>query len=32
MLPILFVILALAALYWFPIRRWIASWGTTQGF
>ena len=29
MLPILLVILALAALYWFPIRRWMNRWGAT---
>jgi hypothetical protein len=27
--PTLFVILALAALYWFPVRSWMARWGTT---
>jgi hypothetical protein len=27
MLPTLLVILALAALYWFPIRRWMSRWG-----
>jgi hypothetical protein len=26
----LFVILALAVLYWFPLRRWMARWGTTS--
>lgn len=25
----LFVILTLAVLYWFPLRRWFARWGTT---
>src|SRR5687767_13936310 len=29
MFPTLFVILALAVLYWFPVRRWMARWGTT---
>ena len=29
MLFTLFVILALAILYWFPVRRWMARWGTT---
>ena len=29
MFPTLFVILALALLYWFPVRRWMARWGTT---
>jgi hypothetical protein len=29
MLPTLFVILTLAVLYWFPIRRWMSRWGTT---
>jgi hypothetical protein len=29
MFLILFVILALAVLYWFPIRRWMVRWGTT---
>jgi hypothetical protein len=29
MLPTLFVILALVVLYWFPVRRWMARWGTT---
>jgi hypothetical protein len=29
MFPILFVILALAVLYWFPVRRRMAQWGTT---
>ena len=28
MFPTLFVILALAVLYWLPIRRWMARWGT----
>jgi hypothetical protein len=29
MFPALFVILALAVLYWFPVRRWMARWGAT---
>jgi hypothetical protein len=29
MFPMLLVILALAALYWFPVRRWMNSWGAT---
>jgi hypothetical protein len=29
MVAILFVILAFAVLYWFPIRRWMNRWGTT---
>ena len=29
MLATLVVILALAMLYWFPVRRWFARWGTT---
>ena len=29
MFPTLFVILALAVMYWFPVRRWMARWGTT---
>jgi len=29
MLPVLLVILALALLYWFPMRRSMARWGTT---
>ena len=29
MLSTLFVILTLAVLYWFSIRRWMARWGTT---
>ncbi len=29
MLRTLFAILALAALYWWPIRRWMSRWGTT---
>ena len=29
MFPTLFVILALAVLYWFGVRRWMARWGTT---
>jgi hypothetical protein len=27
MVPTLFVILTLAVLYWFPIRRWMSRWG-----
>jgi hypothetical protein len=30
MLRILLVILTFAALYWFPIRRWMNQWGATQ--
>jgi len=29
MVPTLLVILAAAALYWFPLRRWMSRWGTT---
>ena len=29
MLRRLFVILAIAALYWFPVRRWFGRWGAT---
>ena len=29
MVRTLFVMLALAALYWFPMRRWMSRWGTT---
>ena len=29
MLPTLFAILVVAALYWFPIRRWMNRWGAT---
>jgi hypothetical protein len=29
MLPTLLVILTLAVLYWFPIRRWMSRWGAT---
>ena len=29
MVPTLFVILTLAVLYWFPIRRWMSRWGAT---
>ena len=29
MLATLFVVLILAVLYWFPVRRWFARWGTT---
>ena len=31
MFPILLVILTLAVLYWFPLRRWFGRWGTTPG-
>jgi hypothetical protein len=27
MVPALLIVLALAALYWFPLRRWMARWG-----
>lgn len=30
MLSTLLVILALAVLYWFPVRRWFAHWGATD--
>jgi hypothetical protein len=30
MIPLILVILALGALYWFPIRRWMNRWGATQ--
>jgi hypothetical protein len=30
MLPTLLVILTVAALYWFPIRRWMNQWGATS--
>ncbi len=30
MFPTLFAILLAAALYWFPIRRWMNHWGATQ--
>ena len=30
MLPVLLVILALAVLYWFPMRRWMSRWGATR--
>ena len=30
MVPTLFVILTLAVLYWLPMRRWMARWGTTS--
>jgi hypothetical protein len=30
MLPSLLVIVTLAALYWFPLRRWFGRWGTTR--
>ena len=29
MVPTLLVILTLAVLYWFPIRRWMSRWGTS---
>ena len=29
MLPVLFAILIVAALYWFPVRRWMSRWGAT---
>jgi len=29
MVPTLLVMLTLAVLYWFPIRRWMSRWGTT---
>ena len=29
MFPILLVIVILAVLYWFPVRRWFSRWGTT---
>ena len=29
MVPSLLVILTLAVLYWFPIRRWMSRWGAT---
>jgi hypothetical protein len=29
MIPTLLVILTLAVLYWFPIRRWMSRWGAT---
>lgn len=29
MLPTILAILAVAVLYWFPIRRWMSGWGTT---
>jgi len=29
MFPIFVVIITLAVLYWFPLRRWFARWGTT---
>ena len=28
---ILLTIVAIAALYWFPVRRWFGRWGTTRG-
>jgi hypothetical protein len=30
MVPTLLVMLALAAVYWFPIRRWMGRWGVTS--
>ncbi len=30
MFPRLLVILMVAVLYWFPVRRWFARWGTTR--
>ena len=30
MVPILLVILTLAVLYWFPLRRWMSRWGATS--
>ena len=29
MIPTFLVILTLAVLYWFPLRRWMSRWGTT---
>jgi len=29
MVPILLVMLTVAGLYWFPVRRWMSRWGTT---
>src|SRR4029453_4504439 len=29
MVPLILVILALAALYWFPTRRWVSRWSAT---
>ena len=29
MVPTLLVILTLAVLYWFPIRRWMSRWGAS---
>jgi hypothetical protein len=29
MIPILFAVIIAAALYWFPVRRWMNRWGTT---
>ena len=29
MVPTLFVIVTLAVMYWFPIRRWMSRWGAT---
>ena len=31
MVPTVLAVLALAALYWFPIRRWMNQWGATPG-
>ena len=30
MLPTLLVVLTFAALYWFPVRRWMNQWGSTR--
>ena len=30
MIPILFFVVVAAALYWFPVRRWMNHWGTTS--
>ena len=30
MIPTFLVILTLAVLYWFPVRRWMSRWGTTH--
>ena len=30
MVPTLLVMLTLAMLYWFPIRRWMSRWGATR--
>ena len=29
MVPLVFVMLTLAVLYWFPVRRWMSRWGAT---